>query len=119
MTIKITKEDYKILNRIIKEGYNEIIIKKAYNVKIPKEYSIDNYINLMYKISNQAEKQKVLEQEEIFDIISLDELALKIENEKMTREKILETSIKELAENENIANYIFGFIEKVLGSNLE
>lgn len=119
MTFKITKEDYKLLNRIIKEGFNEIILKKAYNVKIPKEYSIDNYINLMYKISKQSEQQKVLEQEEIFDITSLDELALKIENEKITREKILETSIKELAENEIIVNCFFDYIEKILGSNIE
>ena len=113
MYLRLTKEEYILLIRLIVEGQNEIIIKKAYGMKAPNEYTIDNYMNLWKKIKTFGEEQK-LNEEEISKALNNDDfekLEEKVRSTKLEKGTFSILLINELMQNqfgkfmiENIVN---------------
>ena len=109
MYLRLTKEEYILLIRLIVEGQNEIIIKKAYGMKEPNEYTIDNYMNLWKKIITFGEEQKLISKALNND--DFEKLEEKVRSTKLEKGTFSILLINELMQNqfgkfmiENIVN---------------
>ena len=102
MNIRMTKEDYKLLIRLIVEGQNSILIKKAYGIKTPEQYNIDKYIMLYDKIIMQGQGQKISEEEIEMAINNedMEELESKMEKETIRTKEITNQRFIDLTQGE-------------------
>ena len=109
MTLRITKEDYKLLISMYAESLNSIVLKKTFGVKVPDEYNYNSFINLQMKLYSQGEDQKLISENTTLPDQNLEELSNKIENEKISKKEIYSTLMKEFAKND----FVFELMKKM------
>ncbi len=103
MLLNLTKEEYKLLITLYAESFNSIILKKSFNIKVPETYTFVKYNELQMKLFKQAENQNIDLEDDEFPEDTLNELSKKIENEKISKDKILSTFMNEIIQDNHIA----------------
>lgn len=98
----MTKEEYKLILRLIVEGQNSILIKRAYGIKTPEEYNIDKYIMVYNKIIEQGQEQKVSDEEieRALNNKDMEELEDKMEKETIKKNEITNQRFIDLTQGE-------------------
>lgn len=96
MTLRMTKEDYKLLLSIYAEGLNSIILKKTYNISLPEEYNFNKYFELLEKLATQGLEQNIISENTNPLEANLLVLSEKIEKEKITQKEIIKNLFLEL-----------------------
>lgn len=118
MTLRITKDDYKLLIMLYSESLNSIILKKAYNLPIPDEYNYNKYLELQYKLYSQGEEQKLITDDTIMPDSKLENLADKIENEKISKKQVGSILINEISQNSYIMEHLMNMAQQLEKNNI-
>lgn len=112
MTLRITKDDYKLLIMLYAESLNSILLKKAYNLPIPNEYDYNKYLELQNKLYSQGEEQKLITDDTQIPNSKLEDLADKIENEKISKKQIGTILMNEISQNSFVMKHLMNMVQQ-------
>ena len=96
MTIRMTKEDFKLLFEMYNEAFDMVVLKKYYNVEMNKEYDVEKYMRLKDKLLYWAEIQKLDEKDIEFKEEGFINLVKKIAKNDEEIGKILGAQLDEI-----------------------
>ncbi len=119
MTLRITKEEYKLLLTMLQESLGIIALNKTYEIDIPEYYNTSLYFTLFDKLIGFGEEQNVTEEElnVIFKKQTFIKLAEKIQNKSVKKEEIIKNFLDIYMEDERIFKQILKYAKQVEEKN--
>lgn len=106
MTIRMTKEDFKLFFEMYNEAFDMVVLKKYYNVELNKEYDVEKYMRLKDKLLYWAQIQKIDEKDIEFKEEGFINLVKKIAKNDKEIGKILSTQLNEVCKIEDFEHQL-------------